>query len=152
MSKKINFRASDDILLFQFMKSFVHQTDSNEFYYDGTCVDMNPGVMVDFSLEHSYEIFNDNIIGRYWGGWNACPTGAEMYVVARRWEEKFAAEIVDIGHDSLDFILNQKLDDEEIDLLIEEIKNINAELNYDGEFEEFKKHINIDLRFSLWWD
>lgn len=57
MGKIINWNASDNPYMFQIFKTFVHQTEKNEFYVDGTCVCGNPGVMVDFrNISHSYEI------------------------------------------------------------------------------------------------
>lgn len=151
MSKKINFRASEDIILFQFMRKYIHQNADNEFYYDGTLIrDINPGVMVDFSIEHTYEVFN--ILGNDWGGRNACSTSDEMYAVAKKWEEKYTAELIDIGHDSLNFKINRKLKAKEIDSLIEDIKAINAEPNHTGEFEGLRKSVEKDLQFFLWWD
>ena len=102
MGKKINFRAGDNLRMFQLFKRLIHQTDRNEFYCDGTEVVDKPGVMVDFqNVEHTYEIFR--LLDKVWGGWNSCPTSDNMFVVAKRWEEIYGAEIIDIGYDCIDF-------------------------------------------------
>lgn len=126
MGKIINVQADNDLDMFQIFKSFVHQTEKNEFFVDGTLVIENPGVAVDFrNIEHAYEIFH--ILGSHWGGWNETPRFDEMYHVAKHWEEDFRAEIIDIGHDSIGFKLGRNLKDREIDELLSEIKDLNAE-------------------------
>ncbi len=151
MSKKINFRASNNLYMFQFFKQFVHQKDNNVFFCDGSHVQENPGVIVDFTnIEHTYEIFH--MLGRYWGGWNSTPTSDDMYGITKIWEEKFGAEIIDIGYDTIDFHMNRELSDNEIDLFINEIKGISAEANYTGGVEELKKCIKEESKISLWWD
>ena len=112
---------------------------------------VNPGDMVEFrNIEHTYEIFK--LICNYWGSWNACPTSEKMYIAAKNLEENFGAEIIDLGYDTIDFRLNRKLSDKEIDLLVNEIKIINAEPDYTGGFEELRACIKEKSEFSLWWD
>lgn len=150
MGKKINFRAND-LYMFRLFKQIVHQTEKNEFYVDGTCVEENPGVIVDFrNIEHTYEIFK--LLGSSWGGWNATPTSQKMYQVSKIWEEKFAAEIIDIGNDSIDFRLGRKLSDKETDVLFDEIKELNAEANCTGGFVEMRTVIKEKQKFCIWWD
>ena len=151
MGKVINFRACDNLLMFKVFKQMVHQTEENIFYYDGMQDVDNPGVQIDFrNMEHTYEIFN--ILSTNWGGWNKCPEAIVMYTVARKWEEMYGTEIIDIGYDVVDFSLTRDLSDEEIDALIVEIKNINADANYTGGFIELRNCIKEDLKFSIGWD
>lgn len=59
MGNIINVRASNDLDMFQMFKSFVHQTEKNGFFVDGSPVMENHGLTVDFrNIEHVYEIFN----------------------------------------------------------------------------------------------
>lgn len=151
MGKMINFRASNNPYMFQIFKLLVHQTDKNEFYVDGTYVRENPGVMVDFqNINHTYEIFK--LIGDYWGGWNSTPTSEEMYDVAKSWEEKYKAEIINFEYDTIDFRLGRELSDEEIEILFEEITGLNADANGIGEFEVFRTSIKEKSEFWIWWD
>jgi len=151
MGKMINFRASNNPYMFQIFKRFVHQTEKNEFYVDGTFVEENPGVIVDFqNVEHTYEIFQ--LLGNYWGGWNATPTSEEMYNIAKRWEGEYGAEIIDIGYDSIDFRISRELSDPEIDVLFDEIRGINAEANCKGGFEKLRTVIKENKEFYIWWD
>ena len=151
MGKIINWNASDNPYMFQIFKTFVHQTEKNEFYVDGTWIQENPGVMVDFrNISHSYEIFE--IFGNYWGSWNSTPTYKEMYHVAKAWEEKYGAEIVEIGYDYVNFKLGKELSEEEIDILFEEIKELNAEANCRGGFENLRNIIKESNKFGVWWD
>lgn len=152
MGKMINFRASNNPCMFQFFKLLVHQTDKNEFYVDGTLVKgENLGVVIDFrNVEHTYEIFK--LLGNYWGDWNSTPASKEMYSVVRRWEEKYEAEIIDISYDCIDFRLGKELSDEEIEILFEEIAELNAEANGNGEFEVFRTSIKEKSEFWIWWD
>lgn len=150
MGKKINLRASNDFRMFQVFKTFVHQTEENDFYVDGTCVEENPGVIVDFqNIEHTYEIFK--FLGNDWGGWNLTPNSEKMYIVAEHWEENYGAEIIDIGNDSIDFSLGRKLTDKEIDVLFDEIKELHAEANCSGGFEELRMVIKEKDEFCIWW-
>lgn len=151
MGKKINVRASNDQCMFQIFKQYVHQTDRNEFYVDGSSVRENPGVIVDFqNLEHTYEIFE--FLGNYWGGWNSTPKHNEMYEVARRWEEVFEAEIFGIGYDFIEFKLGRHLSDNEIDTLFDEINELKAEPNCTGGFEQLRSVIKEKSEFYIWWD
>ena len=151
MGKKINFKASNDMRMFQFFKLLVHQTEKNEFFVDGTYVEENPGVVVDFcNIEHTYEIFK--LLGNYWGGWNTTPKSAEIYNVAKRWEEEYRAEIIDIGYDSIDFMLGKKLSDREIDKLFDDIRGLSAEANCTDGFEELRTVIKEKAEFYIWWD
>ena len=151
MGKVINFKTSNDILMFQFFKRMIHQNEENIFYFDGTQVLENPGVKVNFNnMMHTYEIFQ--ILGNYWGGWNECPEAITMYNVTKRWEEIYGAEIIDIGYDSIGFSLNRELSEIEIDLLIAEINDINAEANYTGGLLELRNCIKEKSEFYIWWD
>lgn len=107
MGKKINVAASDDPCMFQFFKQFIHQTDKNEFYCNGEyAYPDNPGVEVDFrNIDHTCEVFA--LLGNYWGGWNSTPTADEMYNIAKRWENRFGAEIIGLSYDSIDLDLNE---------------------------------------------
>lgn len=151
MGKKINFRASNDPYMFQVFKRFVHQTEKNEFYVDGICIEENPGVIVDFqNIEHTYEIFH--LFGNYWGGWNETPTSEEMYNVAKRWEEEYEAEIIDIGNDSIDFRIGKELSENEIDVLFDVIRGLNADANCRGGLEKLRTIIKENKEFGIWWD
>ena len=151
IGKKINFRASNNPCMFQVFKLFVHQTEKNEFYVDGTFVEDNPGVMVDFrNMEHTYELFQ--LFGNYWGGWNATPTSNEMCNMAKHWEEEYDAEIIGIGYDNIDFRIGRDLLDEEIDVLFDEIREINADANCRGGFEKLRTLIKENKEFYIWWD
>ena len=151
MGKKINFRASNDPYMFQVFKRFVHQTEKNEFYVDGICIEENPGVIVDFqNIEHTYEIFH--LFGNYWGGWNETPTFEEMYNITKRWEEEYEAEIIDIGNDSIDFRIGRELSENEIDVLFDEIRGLNADANCRGRLEKLRTIIKENKEFGIWWD
>ena len=151
MGKKIRFTVGDDISMFQVFKRYVHQTEKNEFYYDGTVANQFCEIPIDFrNLEHTYDVFR--ILGGYWGNWNECPTSATMYSVAKDWEESFGAEITAISHDSIDFKISRKLVEKEMECLIQKIKELHAEANYTGGFEKMKKCIREKAEFSIWWD
>lgn len=151
MGKKINVRASNDQCMFQIFKQYVHQTDRNEFYVDGSSVRENPGVIVDFqNLEHTYEIFE--FLGNYWGGWNSAPTADKMYDIAKKWEDKFCAEIIGLSYNSIDFRFNRKLSDTEIEGLINECKNIYADAACNGGYEEMRTMIKEKMELHIWWD
>ena len=92
------------------------------------------------------------ILGEYWENRNKCPTSSKMYSVAKEWEENFDVEITAISHDSIDFKINRKLVEEEIEDLIQKVKELHAEANYTDGFEKMKKCIREKAEFSIWWD
>lgn len=152
MGKKINVDASDDPCMFQFFKQFIHQTDKNEFYCNGEyAYPDNPGVEVDFrNIDHTCEVFA--LLGNYWGGWKSTPTADEMYNIAKRWENRFGAEIIGLSYDSIDFRFERELSDMEIDSLINECKKIYAEAACNGGYEEMRKIIKEKSELHIWWD
>lgn len=110
MGKKINFQVCDDIRMFQVFKEYARVNENNEFYVDGNSVFgiKERGVMVDFqNIEHTYEIFE--LLGSHWGGWEQTPTAQSMYCIAKKWEEAYKAEIIDISKDSIEFHLDKEL-------------------------------------------
>ncbi len=151
MGIKINFRAKE-ICMLQFKNSSIHQDDSGNYYYDGTPNnEPDSGIIVDFAIEHSYVIFEK--LGNYWGGWNLTPTWQVMYEVAKNWEEKYGANIVEIDNGSIVFSLRDYLSVDEIELLANEIKNLQGAIPcYSGGFEEMKRDICSNSRFEIWWD
>lgn len=54
-----------------------------------------------FDVERSYEIIG--LFEWYWGGWNFTPNADTMQVIAKKWYEKFDAELIRISHDTLSF-------------------------------------------------
>lgn len=50
----------------------------------------------------TFEVFA--LLGNYWGGWNSTPTACEMYDIAKKWDERFCAEITGLSYNSIDFL------------------------------------------------
>ena len=75
-----------------------------------------------------------------------------MYDIAKSWEERFGAEIIDISHDTIDFRLTREISEEEIDLLIQECRNHYADAYCTGGYEELRKIIKDKSEFYIWWD
>lgn len=93
MGKIINVQAGNDLDMFQIFKSFVHQTEKNEFFVDGTPVIENPGVAVDFrNIEHAYEIFH--ILGSHWGGWNEPPVSMKCIMLRNTGRKTFGLRLL----------------------------------------------------------
>ena len=72
-----------------------------------------------FDVEHSYEIIG--LFEWYWGGWNSTPDADVMQIVAKKWYEKYDAELIRISHDTLSFEC-RKLSENEAQILMREIK------------------------------
>lgn len=107
----------------------------------------NSGVKVDFrSVDHTYEVFA--LLSNYWGGWNSTPTACEMYDVAKKWEERFCAEITGLSYNSIDFLFNRKLSD--IESLLGECENIHADVACSGGYEEMRKIIKEKSELHIW--
>lgn len=45
------------------------------------------------------------------GGWNECPPADEMMAVAKYWYEKYGAVIATMGHDTVEFYVEHKVED-----------------------------------------
>lgn len=64
MGNIINVRASNDLDMFQMFKSFVHQTEKNGFFVDGSPAMEKHGLAVDFrNIEHTYEMEDSLVNG-----------------------------------------------------------------------------------------
>ena len=101
-----------------------------------------------FDVEHSYEIIG--LFEWYWGGWNSTPNADVMQIVAKKWYEKYDAELIRISHDMLSFEC-RKLSENEAQILLQEIKNLSAEI-IDCCAGEWLDHLMEKQSFTLWWD
>ena len=101
-----------------------------------------------FDVEHSYEIIG--LFKWYWGGWNSTPNADVMQIVAKKWYEKYDAELIRISHDMLSFEC-RKLSENEAQILLQEIKNLSAEI-IDCCAGEWLDHLMEKQSFTLWWD
>ena len=75
-----------------------------------------------------------------------------MYNRAKEWEERFGTEIVGLSYNSVDFVLNRKLSDIEIEDLIKECEDIQADAACSGGYEEMRKIIREKGELHIWWD
>ena len=81
-------------------------------------------VTANFEVEYSYEIIG--LFLGYWGGWNCTPNTAVMQEMAKKWHEKYDAELIRISHDTLSFQC-RKLSEAEAESLMQEIYSLFAE-------------------------
>ena len=75
-----------------------------------------------------------------------------MYNIAKKWEDRFGAEIIGLSYDSIDFRFDRKLSDTEIDVLINECKNLYADVACNVGYEEMRKIIKEKSELHIWWD
>ena len=101
-----------------------------------------------FDVEHSYEIIG--LFQWYWGGWNSNPNADAIQAIAKKWYEKFDAELIRISHDTLSFKC-RKLSENEAQILQQEINNLSAEI-IDCSSGDLLDHLMEKKRFTLWWD
>ena len=73
-----------------------------------------------------------------------------MQIVAKKWYEKYDAELIRIAHDTLSFKC-RKLSEKEAQILMQEIKNLSAEI-IDCSAGEWLDHLMEKQSFTLWWD
>lgn len=99
-------------------------------------------------VEYSYQILER--LGSYWGGWDGTPEASRMAEVAKRWYERYGAELVRISHDTLKFTC-RKLSESEAKELMDEAVELNA-LIIDCKPEETLKYLMNSETFTLWWD
>ena len=85
----------------------------------------------------------------YLGGLNSAPTAGEMYDIAKKWEDRFGAEIIGLLYDSIDFRFDRRLSDTEI---INECRNLYADVTSNGGYEEMKKIIKEKSKLHIWWN
>lgn len=101
-----------------------------------------------FDVEHSYEIIG--LFEWYWGGWNSTPNADVMQIVAKKWYEKYDAELIRISHDTLSFKC-RKLSENEAQILMREINDLSAEI-INCNSDELLDHLMEKEGFTLWWD
>lgn len=118
-------------------------------YKDIVSSQMNVEVLsANFDVERSYEIIG--LFEWYWGGWNSTPNADDMQIMAKKWYEKYDAELIRIAHDTLSFKC-RKLSEKEAQILMQEIKNLSAEI-IDCSAGEWLDHLMEKQSFTLWWD
>lgn len=105
-------------------------------------------VTANFEVEYSYEIIG--LFLGYWGGWNCTPNTAVMQEMAKKWHEKYDAELIRISHDTLSFQC-RKLSESEAESLMQEICSLSAEI-VDCGSEELPGYLMKNQIFTLWWD
>ena len=102
-------------------------------------------VTANFEVEYSYEIIG--LFLGYWGGWNCTPNTAVMQEMAKKWHEKYDAELIRISHDTLSFQC-RKLSDAEAESLMPEIYSLFAEI-VDCGSEELLGYLMENQTFTL---
>lgn len=105
-------------------------------------------INVRFNVDYSYQILE--LFDFYWGGWNSTPTSLAMAEIAKKWYEKYEAELMRISHDTLTFNC-RKLSELEAKELMNEAIELYA-LIIDCEPEEMLGHLMNKETFTLWWD
>ena len=102
-------------------------------------------VTANFEVEYSYEIIG--LFLGYWGGWNCTPNTAVMQEMAKKWHEKYDAELIRISHDTLSFQC-RKLSEAEAESLMQEIYSLFAEI-VDCGSEELLGYLMENQTFTL---
>ena len=102
-------------------------------------------VTANFEVEYSYEIIG--LFLEYWGGWNCTPNTAVMQEMAKKWHEKYDAELIRISHDTLSFQC-RKLSEAEAESLMQEIYSLFAEI-VDCGSEELLGYLMENQTFTL---
>ena len=102
-------------------------------------------VTANFEVEYSYEIIG--LFLGYWGGWNCPPNTAVMQEMAKKWHEKYDAELIRISHDTLSFQC-RKLSEAEAESLMQEIYSLFAEI-VDCGSEELLGYLMENQTFTL---
>ena len=102
-------------------------------------------VTANFEVEYSYVIIG--LFLGYWGGWNCTPNTAVMQEMAKKWHEKYDAELIRISHDTLSFQC-RKLSEAEAESLMQEIYSLFAEI-VDCGSEELLGYLMENQTFTL---
>ena len=102
-------------------------------------------VTANFEVEYSYEIIG--LFLGYWGGWTCTPNTAVMQEMAKKWHEKYDAELIRISHDTLSFQC-RKLSEAEAESLMQEIYSLFAEI-VDCGSEELLGYLMENQTFTL---
>ncbi len=89
------------------------------------------------------------------GGWNECPAAEEMMAVAKYWYEQYGAVIATVSHDTLEFYVQDKVEDSERSLeLAKEMYGFCADCvdqGY-GSIAELWASIRKSSVWYFWWD
>ena len=91
------------------------------------------------------------------GGWNECPAAPEMMEVCRYWNEKYGAIPAAFSHDTLEFILEEPVADEETayELAKEHYAFCPDRVDQGtatGTIKEVAECIRVSKVWYFWWD
>lgn len=91
------------------------------------------------------------------GGWNECPAAPEMMEVCRYWYEKYGAIPAAFSHDTLEFVLESPVDDEETayELAKEHYAFCPDRVDQGtatGTIKEVAECIRVSKVWFFWWD
>lgn len=103
-----------------------------------------------FSEKNASEIIKD--MQEWWGGWDTCPSSAQMAEKVKRWEETYGVTLTEIAHDSLTFRCRRKPDEKEAEQLLAECRDLPSNALDLADVQILKRRLVEDGIFSLWWD
>ena len=91
------------------------------------------------------------------GGWNECPAASEMMEICRYWYEKYGAVPAAFSHDTLEFMLEKPVDDEEtaFELAKEHYAFCPDRVDQGtmtGTIKEVADCIQVSKVWYFWWD
>lgn len=91
------------------------------------------------------------------GGWNECPAASEMMEVCRYWYEKYGAVPAAFSHDTLEFMLDRPVDDEETAYQLAREHYAFCPDRVDqgtatGTIREVAECIRLSRVWFFWWD
>ena len=91
----------------------------------------------------------------HWGGWNACPDPAFHVAALRSWRDRFGAELVGLGHDTMDLRVIRRPQTREaaLELAREQYAYCNDIVDQGtGTLSALAASLKADPWWFFWWD
>src|SRR5262245_6384758 len=91
----------------------------------------------------------------HWGGWNACPDPAFHVAALRSWRDRFGAELVGLGHDTMDLRVTRRPQTREaaLELAREQYAYCNDIVDQGtGTLSALAASLKADPWWFFWWD
>lgn len=90
------------------------------------------------------------------GGWNECPDSVEMLAICRYWYEQYGAVPAVVSHDTMEFVLETPVSEEDATKLAKEhyafCEDMTAQLGYQYSEKSLADSLCGSTVWYFWWD
>lgn len=97
----------------------------------------------------------DILLDRPFGGWNDCPSDAELVAILRRWEDRYGVRLMSITHDSMELHRSSPVADPDLAVTIaKEVAIVAPDIVLQGTetAQVLAEELMSRPHWFLWWD